>query len=115
MFAVQNWNGPGEEPLFEMDSNKRRGAKTDLLFESPPGPLLKSGLQPLDRYGTRQETVSSRLEPRCIHHLAQGWEWLGEGPLFKSVSKKRSGAKLRLLFKSFPWPLLRLGMGPLAR
>ena len=37
------------------------------------------------------------------------------GPLFKSVSNKRLGSKLRLLFKSFPEPLLKSGMGPSAR
>ena len=36
-----------------------------LLFESPPNPLLKSGLQPLTRYGTQQETISRR--PEHIH------------------------------------------------
>ena len=41
---------PGEGPLFESDSNKPRGPKTELLFASPLRPLLKSGLQPLGRY-----------------------------------------------------------------
>ena len=53
---------PGKGPLFESDSNKRWGAKTGPLFESPTKPLLKSGLQPLGRYGTHQETVSRRPE-----------------------------------------------------
>ena len=36
---------PGEGPLFESDSNKRRGGgKTGPLFESLPRPLLKLGL-----------------------------------------------------------------------
>ena len=50
----------GEGPLFELDSNKRQGARTGPLFESPPRPLLKSSLQPLFRYGNRQ-TISGRL------------------------------------------------------
>ena len=37
------------------------------------------------------------------------------GSLFTSVSNKRRGAKLGLLFKSFPGPLLKSVMGPLAR
>ena len=53
---------PREGPLFESYSNKRRGTKTGPLFESPPWPLLKSGLQPLGRYGTQQETISRRPE-----------------------------------------------------
>ena len=32
------------------------------LFESPPRLFLKSGLQPLARYGTHQETISRRPE-----------------------------------------------------
>ena len=51
----------GDGPLFESDSYKRQGAKMGPLFESPPRPLLKSGLQPLLRYGTHQ-TISGRLE-----------------------------------------------------
>ena len=37
------------------------------------------------------------------------------GSLFTLVSNKHHGAKLRVLFKSFPGPLLKSGMGPLAR
>ena len=37
------------------------------------------------------------------------------GSLFTSVSNKHCGAKMRVLCKSFPGPLLKLGMGPLAR
>ena len=59
---------PGEGPLFESDSNKRRGGpKTGSLFESPPRPLLKSGLQPLGRYGTHQETI--RRKPEQMYTL----------------------------------------------
>ena len=32
------------------------------LFGSPPGPLLTSDMQPLDRYGTHQKTISRRPE-----------------------------------------------------
>ena len=53
---------PGEGPLFESDSTKRWGAETLPLFESPPRPLLKSGPQPLGRYGTHQETISRKPE-----------------------------------------------------
>ena len=37
------------------------------------------------------------------------------GSLFTSVSNKRGRAKLRVLFKSFPGPLLKSSVGPLAR
>ena len=53
------------------------------IFESPSGPLLKSGLQPLGRYVTHQETISRR--PEQMYTLSNTrLEWLGEGPLFKS-------------------------------
>ena len=55
------------EGLFELDSNKCQGAKTGPPFESPPGPLLKSSLQPLGRYGNHQDTISSR--PKQMYTL----------------------------------------------
>ena len=70
------------------------------LFESP-GPLLTSDMRLLDRYGTHQKTISRRPEqmyPPSDTGLGMVWG----GLLFTSVSNKRSGAKLRLLFKSFP-------------
>ena len=92
---------PGGGALFESDSNKRWGPKMGPLFESPPRSLLKPGMRPLDRYVTRQETISRRLK-QMYTPSDTGLEWLGEGPLYKSVSNKRQGSKLRLLFKSFP-------------
>ena len=80
------------------------------LFESPPGALLMSYMQPLDRYGTHQKTIVGDLY-RCILHLTQGCEWLGEGVIFMVVSNKHRGDKLRLLFKSFPGPLLKQAWG----
>ena len=65
---------PREAPLFDLDSNKRRGPKWD-HFKSHPKPSLKSGLLPLERYGTCHETISGRLIP----HLTQGWNGLGRG------------------------------------
>ena len=53
---------PRERPLFELDLNEHQWAKTGPLFKSPSRPLLKSGMQPLDRYGTCQETISRRRE-----------------------------------------------------
>ena len=72
---------PGEGPLFESDSNKRHGAKTGPLFESSPRPLLKSGLQPLFRYGTHQ-TISDRLEQVYLPSDPR-LEWSGEGAIIR--------------------------------
>ena len=46
------------------------------LFESPPGPLLKSALQPLGRYGTHQETIS-RIPEQMYTLSDTRLEWLG--------------------------------------
>ena len=105
---------PGEGPLFESDSNKRRGGKMGPLFESPPRPLLKLGLQPMGRYSTHQETTSRRPEQMYTPSDTR-LEWLGAGPLFKSVSNKRWKAKVQPLFESFHGPLLKSAVGPLAR
>ena len=84
------------------------------LFKSPPGPLLTSDMWPLDRYGTHQKTISRRPEQMYSpSDTGLGIAW--GGSLFTSVSNKRHRAKLRLLFKLFPGPLLKSGMGPLAR
>ena len=41
LHLTEDGSGPREGLLFKSDSNKRWGAKTGPLFESPPGPLLK--------------------------------------------------------------------------
>ena len=58
------------------------------LFESLLKPLLKSGLQPLARYGTCQENISRRHERMYLHLTLR---WPGKGPLFESESNKRRG------------------------
>ena len=49
-----------------------------LLFESPPRPLLKSGLRPLDRYDTCKETISRR-PGQMYTPFDTGWNGLGRG------------------------------------
>ena len=60
------------------------------LFESPPRPLFKLGLQPLARYGTHQETISRRPE---VTPSGTRLKWPGEGPLFESDLNKRRRAE----------------------
>ena len=62
---------PRERPLFELDLNKRR-AQTGPLFELVPRSLLNSGLLPVDRCGTCQETISRRLEHMYTRCLGKG-------------------------------------------
>ena len=67
---------------FFSNSNKRLGDKTGPLFESPPRPLLKSGLQPLGRYAIHQEIISRRHKQLYLPSDPR-LEWPGEGPLFE--------------------------------
>ena len=60
MYIPLGWLGKG--PLFKLDSNKRWGAKMQPLFESFSGPLLKSGVGLMARYGNHQEIISRALE-----------------------------------------------------
>ena len=62
------------------------------IFESFPGPLLKSGEGPLARYGNHQEIISRRLEQMYTSSDTR-LEWPGKGPLFESDSNKRQGAQ----------------------
>ena len=99
--------------ILRVGLNKTLGDKTGPLFKSPPRPLLNSGLWPLDKYGTCQETISRRSEQRILH-LAQGWNDLGRGHS-SSRSRINAGFRLWLLFKSFVEPLLKSGLGSLSR
>ena len=71
------------------------------LFESPPRLLLKSGLQPLARYGTHQETKSRK--PEQIIHLTQDWSGLRRGYYLSQTRMNVQGT------------LLNSCLGPLAR
>ena len=84
------------------------------IFESFLGPLLKSGVGLLARYGNYQETISRRPEQMYTSSDTR-LEWLGEGPLFESGSNKRQGAKMGPLFESPPRQLLMSGLQPLFR
>ena len=72
--------------------------RVNRALESLSRPLLKSGLQPLNRNGTHQETISRRPEQMYTPSDTR-LEWLGEGPLFKSDSNKRWRAKMQPLFE----------------
>ena len=102
--SALEWSGVGH--YSSQTRYKGQGFKLQLLFKSFPGPLLKSGVGPMARHGTFQETISRRDE-QMYTPSDPGLEWLGEGSLFKSVSNKRRLSKLPPLFKSFPGPLLK--------
>ena len=87
---------PGEEPLFESDSNTCREAEMGPLFESPPG--LSPGPGRLFRYGTHQ-TISGRLKQVYLPSDPR-LEWPGEGPLFELDLDEWQGAKMWALFES---------------
>ena len=83
----------------ESDSNKRWGTKMGPLFKSPPTLLLKSGLQPLARYGTHQETMSWR--PEQMHTPSDTrLEWPKEGLLFELDLNECSGDIIEVMLRA---------------
>ena len=74
------------------------------LFESSPRLLLKSGLQPLARYDTDQETISRTSEQMCTPSDTR-LEWSEEGYY---LSRTRINAQ-GVLLKSRFGPLARYG------
>ena len=105
------WGGGGGRYSSRTQINAG-GPKTGPLFESPPRPLLKSGLQPLGRCGTHQETISRR--PEQVYLLSDPrLEWPGEGPLFKFNFNKCWGQNVDAI-RVTPGPLFMSSLGPLA-
>ena len=92
---------PGEGPLFESDTNKRRRVKVQLLFKLSHGQLLKSSLEPdialircmIKIFGDHKFKWTEVLpsDPRL--------ELPGEGSLFKSNSNKCWGPKVQPQFE----------------
>ena len=76
------------------------------IFESFPWPLLKSGVEPLARYGNHQETISRQPEQMYTSSETR-FGVAQEGPLFESNTNKRQGAKTGPLSESPPRPLLK--------
>ena len=74
------WGGS----LFMLVSNKYHGAKLRVLFmiKSFPGPLLKSGMGPLARYGNHQEIVNRRPE-QMYTSFDTRLEWPREGVIIQ--------------------------------
>ena len=68
----------------------------------------------VEELGTHQKTIS-RISEQMYSPSDTGLGMAWGGSLFTSVSNKHCGAKMRVLFKSFPGSLLKSGMGPLAR
>ena len=66
----------------------------------------------VEELGTNQKTIS-RIPEQVFSpsDTGLGMAWGGSS----SVLNKHCGAKRRILFKSFPRPLLKSSMGPLAR
>ena len=81
MFAVQHWNCPARGHYSSRTQiNVAGGRKMAPVLESPPRPLLKSGMRPLDKYGTYQKTISRPRRPEQMHSPSYiGLEWLRGG------------------------------------
>ena len=92
--------------------HKRLRAKMQPIFESFPGPLLKSGMRPLARYGNHQEIILSRRLEQMYTSSDTRLEWPRKGPLFESDSNAR-GPKWDHYLSLSPRPLLKSGLQPL--
>ena len=69
----------------------------------------------VEELGTHQKTVSRIPEQMYSPSFSAGLGMAWGGSLFTLVSNKHRGAKMRILFISFPRPSLKSSMGPLAR
>ena len=78
-----------EGPLYKSVSNKHQGVQTAATIQVISGPLLKSGLGLLFRYGTHQ-TINGRLEQVYLP-TDPILKWPGEGSLFQLDLKKCRG------------------------
>ena len=65
----------------------------------------------VEELGTHQKTIS-RIPEQMYYPSDTGLGMAWGGSLFTSVSNKHRRAKMRILFKSFPGPLLKSSMGP---
>ena len=83
------------------------------LFDSPPRPLLKSGLRFLGRYGIHQEFISRRPEQVYLPSDPR-LGWPEEGPLFEFNLNKCWGQNVGTI-RVTPGPLFMSGLWPLAR
>ena len=102
------WGGP----LFGSDSNKRRG-EVRPPFELSPGPLLKSGLEPLARYCNHQITINRRPEQVYLPS-DQDWNNLEKG-LYLSQTRINARGKMRPRFRLSHGQVLKSDLGPLVR
>ena len=102
--------------LFEPVSNEREGGGgIQQLFQSPPGPLLKSCFGSLARYGTHQETMSGRLEQAYLPSDSR-LEWPGEGLLFElDLNKWRGGGQNVGTIRVTPWAIIYVIPGALGQ
>ena len=108
IFSVPRFEWPGEEPLFELDSNKRWGQNVATVQIIPR--TIKSNLGPLARYCTHQETTSGHLN-RSYLPSDQNWNGLGRGR-YSSRIPINVGGKNAVTISG---PFLKSGLGSLAR
>ena len=88
----------GGRPSLKFDMHKHWSTKMQPLLESFPGPLLKSGVGPLARYGNHQEIISRRLEQMYASSDIR-LEWPREGHYSSRTqikAKGPNGATIRL-------------------
>ena len=87
---------PGEGPLFESDTNKRRWVKMRLLFKLSHRQLLKSSLGPdiaLIRCMTVKFSETTSSGEQKYFHITQDWNCLGRGHYSSQTQINAKGLK----------------------
>ena len=100
LYLTQDWNGLGRSHYSsrtQINAGGQYGATIRVTS------WLKSGLQLLGRYGTRQESISRRPEQVYLPSDPR-LEWPGEGPLFE-FNLNKCWAKCRH-YSSHPWAII---------
>ena len=91
-------------------TNEHQGAQTAATIQVISGPLLKSDLGLLFRYGTHQ-TINGRLE-KVYLRSEKILEWPGEGPLFQLDLKKCRGQNVGTILVTL-WAIIYVRPGAL--
>ena len=112
IFSVPRFEWPGEEPLFELDSNKRCGQNVATVQIIPLNNKVKSGAlgQLLHSPGDHKRAPEQKLSPPA----AQNWNGLGMGR-YSSRIRINVGGKNVATIQVIPGPFLKSGLGSLAR
>ena len=88
--------------------------KSAATIQVIPGPLLKSGLGPLARYGTHQETIGGTPEQMYIPS-DHDWIRLARGHYSSRTRINTGGDKNAARVRVIPWTIIEVRPGALSQ